>query len=74
MFEGIVASLLNRYLGKYIEDLDLENLNVGIFSGNVLLSNLKLKTEALVSNIIYNETMNKIDFFFTLNYSFCYLV
>ncbi|XP_050428442.1 intermembrane lipid transfer protein VPS13A-like isoform X2 [Adelges cooleyi] len=47
MFEGIVASLLNRYLGKYIEDLDLENLNVGIFSGNVLLSNLKLKTEAL---------------------------
>lgn len=48
MFEGIVASLLNRYLGKYIEDLDLENLNVGIFGGNVLLSNLKLKTEALV--------------------------
>lgn len=48
MFEGIIASLLNRYLGKYIEDLDLENLNVGIFGGNVLLSNLKLKTEALV--------------------------
>lgn len=48
MFEGIVASLLNRYLGKYIEDLDLENLNVGIFGGNVLLSNLKLKPEALV--------------------------
>jgi hypothetical protein len=49
MFEGIVASLFNRYLGKYIEDLDLENLNVGIFGGNVLLSNLKLKTEALVT-------------------------
>lgn len=66
MFEGIVASLLNKYLGKYIEDLDLENLNVGIFGGNVLLSNLKLKTEALVTylnrrsitlkyNRIYNE-------------------
>lgn len=54
MFEGIVASLLNRYLGKYIEDLDLESLNVGIFGGNVLLSGLKLKTEALVTcKIIY---------------------
>jgi len=51
MFEGIVASLLNRYLGKYIEDLDLENLNVGIFGGNVFLSNLKLKTEALVRHL-----------------------
>lgn len=50
MFEGIVASLLNRYLGKYVEEFDLENLNVGIFSGNVQLQNLKLKPEALVSN------------------------
>lgn len=49
MFEGVVASLFNRYLGKYVEDLDLENLNVGIFSGNVVLENLKLKPEALVS-------------------------
>lgn len=49
MFEGIVASLLNRYLGKYIEDLDPEALNVGIFSGNVTLTNLKVKAEALVS-------------------------
>lgn len=48
MFEGVVASLLNRYLGKYVEDLDLESLNVGIFSGNVVLENLKLKPEALV--------------------------
>lgn len=48
MFEGVVASLLNRYLGKYIEDLDPETLNVGIFSGNVTLTNLKVKTEALV--------------------------
>lgn len=50
MFEGVVASLLNRYLGKYVEDLDLESLNVGIFSGNVVLENLKLKPEALVRN------------------------
>lgn len=49
MFEGVIASLLNRCLGKYVEDLDLESLNVGIFSGNVVLENLKLKPEALVS-------------------------
>lgn len=47
MFEGVVATILNRYLGKYIQDLDTENLNVGIFSGNVQLTELRLKPEAL---------------------------
>nr|XP_018900199.1 PREDICTED: vacuolar protein sorting-associated protein 13A-like isoform X1 [Bemisia tabaci] len=46
MFKGVVATLLNRYFGKYVEDLDIENLNVGIFSGDVQLQNLKLKPEA----------------------------
>jgi hypothetical protein len=49
MFEGVVATILNRYLGKYIQDLDTENLNVGIFSGEVQLTELRLKSEALVS-------------------------
>lgn len=48
MFEGAVAALLNRFLGNYVEDLDTENFNVGIFSGEAELTNLKLKTEALV--------------------------
>lgn len=48
MLEGAVARLLNQLLGKYIVDLDTENLNVGIFSGHVQLTDLKLKTEALV--------------------------
>ncbi|XP_034828930.1 intermembrane lipid transfer protein VPS13A-like isoform X1 [Maniola hyperantus] len=47
MFEGAVAGILNRLLGKYVQDLDTENLNVGIFSGNVNLADLKLKPEAL---------------------------
>ncbi|KAH9636273.1 hypothetical protein HF086_009469 [Spodoptera exigua] len=47
MFEGAVAGILNRLLGKYVQDLDTENLNVGIFSGNVNLTDLKLKPEAL---------------------------
>lgn len=49
MLEGAVARLLNQLLGKYVVDLDTENLNVGIFSGQVQLSDLKLKPEALVS-------------------------
>lgn len=51
MFEGAVAGILNRLLGKYVQDLDTENLNVGIFSGNVNLTDLKLKPEALVSTL-----------------------
>ncbi|XP_026749061.2 intermembrane lipid transfer protein VPS13A-like isoform X2 [Galleria mellonella] len=47
MFEGAVAGILNRLLGKYVQDLDTENLNVGIISGNVSLTDLKLKPEAL---------------------------
>jgi hypothetical protein len=52
MFEGVVATILNRYLGKYIQDLDTENLNVGIFSGDVQLTELRLKPEALVSTFL----------------------
>ena len=33
MFEGIVASVLNRYLGKYVQDLDSQNFKVGLLSG-----------------------------------------
>ncbi|XP_041980096.1 vacuolar protein sorting-associated protein 13A-like isoform X3 [Aricia agestis] len=47
MFEGAVAGFLNWVLGKYIQDLDTENLNGGIFSGSVSLADLKLKPEAL---------------------------
>lgn len=53
MFEGLVASILNKWLGKYVEDLDTEHLNVGIFSGEVRLNDLRLKPEALVSYKCY---------------------
>ena len=33
MIEGILADYLNSYLEKYIQDLNSENLNVGIFNG-----------------------------------------
>ncbi|KAI1290851.1 Vacuolar protein sorting-associated protein 13C [Halotydeus destructor] len=47
MFESVVARLLNQYLGKYVENLNSENLKLGIFSGTVQLTDVKLKAEAL---------------------------
>ncbi|XP_052807431.1 intermembrane lipid transfer protein VPS13A-like isoform X2 [Mya arenaria] len=47
MFEGVVSYLLNKVLGKYVQNLDAANLRVSIFSGDVELRDLKLKTEAL---------------------------
>lgn len=53
MLEGAVARVLNQLLGRYVVDLDTENLNVGIFSGLVQLTDLKLKTEALVCGFFF---------------------
>lgn len=47
MFEGIVASLLNRYLSNYIDEVDYNNLKLGIFSGTLELLNIKVKPSAL---------------------------
>lgn len=47
MLEGLVASLLNRFLGMYIRNFDPKQLNIGIWSGDVKLRNLELRKEAL---------------------------
>ena len=47
MLEGLVANLLNRFLGMYVKNFDPKQLNVGIFSGDVKLRNLELRKEAL---------------------------
>jgi vacuolar protein sorting-associated protein 13A/C len=47
MLEGLVASLLNRFLGMYVKNFDPKQLNVGIWSGDVTLRNLELRKEAL---------------------------
>ncbi|SCU93408.1 LADA_0G02938g1_1 [Lachancea dasiensis] len=47
MLESIAAGLLNRFLGAYVENFDSKQLNVGIWSGDVKLRNLKLKKESL---------------------------
>ncbi|CCE83218.1 Piso0_003790 [Millerozyma farinosa CBS 7064] len=47
MFESLVANLVNRFLGSYIENFDPKQLNIGIWSGDVKLHNLRLKKESL---------------------------
>lgn len=47
MLEGLVANLLNRFLGMYVRNFDPKQLQVGLFSGDVTLRNLELRREAL---------------------------
>lgn len=47
MLESLVAGVLNRTLGSYVENFDPNQLNIGIWSGDVKLRNLKLKKESL---------------------------
>ena len=47
MFEELVSSLLSRYLGKWIKDLNSEQLSLGIWEGNVELRQLEIKGDAL---------------------------
>jgi len=49
VFESIVADLLNRFLGDYVDNLDAKQLNIGIWGGNVKLHNLDVKETALDS-------------------------
>lgn len=47
MFEAQLAYYLDRYLGQYVYGLDAKALKVSVFSGDVVLTNLKLKPSAL---------------------------
>ncbi|KAK0724982.1 hypothetical protein B0H67DRAFT_480247 [Lasiosphaeris hirsuta] len=47
MLEGLVAGLLNRFLGMYVKNFDPTQLKVGIWGGDVKLRDLELRREAL---------------------------
>jgi hypothetical protein len=38
VFESIVADLLNRFLGDYVENLDHSQLKIGIWGGKRIVS------------------------------------
>jgi vacuolar protein sorting-associated protein 13A/C len=35
VFESLVADLLNRFLGDYVDNLDAKQLNIGIWGGEL---------------------------------------
>ena len=45
MFEGILESILNNILGKYIEGLNKNDLQLSVWSGKVELHNIKLRKD-----------------------------
>ncbi|CAB3407867.1 unnamed protein product [Caenorhabditis bovis] len=47
VFESLVADLLNRFLGDFVDNLDSSQLNIGIWGGDVKLENLQVKETAL---------------------------
>ncbi|XP_042328008.1 LOW QUALITY PROTEIN: vacuolar protein sorting-associated protein 13C [Sceloporus undulatus] len=47
VLESVVADLLNRFLGDYVENLNKSQLKLGIWGGNVALENLLIKENAL---------------------------
>uniref|UniRef100_A0A8D8MD60 Vacuolar protein sorting-associated protein 13D n=1 Tax=Cacopsylla melanoneura TaxID=428564 RepID=A0A8D8MD60_9HEMI len=47
MLERLIAWVLNNYLGKYVENLNTDQLSVALLQGAVELENLPLKKNAL---------------------------
>lgn len=45
--KSAVASVLNKVLGEFCEDLDTDNLNIGLFSGTVVLQDITIKRSAI---------------------------
>jgi vacuolar protein sorting-associated protein 13A/C len=47
MLEGVLANFLNRTIGQYVENLEYSQLNVGVWKGDVVLKDLRLRKDAL---------------------------
>ncbi|KAG5866403.1 hypothetical protein JTB14_003458 [Gonioctena quinquepunctata] len=47
VLQSVLSYILNKYLGTFVENLDSNQLNVGIWGGDVELKNLVLKPSAL---------------------------
>jgi vacuolar protein sorting-associated protein 13A/C len=47
MFEKIVERILNPILSEYVEDFNSENMKIGLWSGEVVIKNVKLRKEII---------------------------
>ncbi|CAG9335375.1 VPS13_3 [Blepharisma stoltei] len=48
MFEALLEKILLAKLGKFIDGLDRENLKIGVWSGDIVLENVKINARALL--------------------------
>jgi hypothetical protein len=44
---GVIANVLNRVLGNFIEDLSSDSLNISLLSGEVTLEDLRIKSKVV---------------------------
>jgi vacuolar protein sorting-associated protein 13A/C len=47
MLEGPIAALLAKFIGKYVKDFDQQNLQMGFWSGDVVLRDVELNIQAI---------------------------
>lgn len=47
VFESIIAELLNKVIGEYIENLDYTQLKISLWGGDLVLNDLLIKESAL---------------------------
>jgi len=52
MLEGLVAWVLNTYLGEYVENLNTDQLTVGIFQGLAYMVSTDLLAVSLLQSMI----------------------
>lgn len=56
MLESLVASLLNRFLGSYVSNLNYDQLNIGIWNGMKLSEEeTPLKRNALTQHLGFDR-------------------
>ena len=51
MFEDVLNSIIARFLGEYIKDIDKKDLKVSMWKGDVKLKNLV--------TMLYNKIINR---------------
>lgn len=47
MLESLISWVLNTYVGEYLENLNADQLSVGLLQGQIELENVPLKKTAL---------------------------
>ncbi|EFA80196.1 vacuolar protein sorting-associated protein 13 family protein [Heterostelium album PN500] len=46
VFEGVVAEVIDRFLGSFLQEITKKQLKIGLFNGNAVLKNIEVKPEA----------------------------